>query len=281
MKIILTTIAMTCLISILIVGCVGKVSGPSREFVYPLQVGNYWEYDMSYKYVDPETGELSTHDLNINATAIVEITGTDILDDTLETFIFYSRDDTANVNEYNSATSYFNNRPDGLYQHDIDGTSIILPAKISTTDNQYIFNGRSYKSPGHLFDDIFPKPFSGSLGVEMRALAYPLMVGSEWSVYSIDDAIRPIMGIKKRIVNWGSKTVKAGKFDCFQIKWIWVFDPDRINMSNVSAYEYISEAGLIGREIRANGIILTDESSQVLDTVDMVQNFELKKYEMK
>ncbi|MFH1700850.1 MAG: hypothetical protein ABIE07_09715 [Candidatus Zixiibacteriota bacterium] len=283
MKTIKTSIVIICLtiiISIIIPACLGKVTGPDRNFVYPLKVGNYWEYDFSYEHFDSETGEPSLLRPNIYTTSTAEIIGMDTLGDTLETFVFYTEDDTANANSFNSATVYLNNNPDGFYQYANNGVSLIAPAKPSKTNHCYTYIGISFKSVDQLFDFFSPKLYSSSSDNLRRGLAYPFKIGNQWTVVTLGDA-NPFQRIVKRITNWTKVKTEAGEFDCFKIQWLWDFDGDGLWDDNLVGYDYVSEHGLIVRELRINGTIITDYTGQPIDTCDIVQKFELKKLDLK
>ncbi|MEE9442569.1 MAG: hypothetical protein V3V99_07865 [candidate division Zixibacteria bacterium] len=288
-KVAIAVISIACVISVIITGCLGKVSGPSQDFVYPLKVGNYWEYDFSSEHFDSETGEPSSLGPNTYTTATAEIIGMDTLEDTLETYVFYAEDDTSNINNLNSATAHINNAPDGLYQYASDGASLIAPAKPKPQETEIHFNGISYASTDELMARIynigqsllsFPASYQNNNGQIFRGLAYPLGIGKQWTVVTLSEA-NPLHRIVKRITDWTKVKTNAGDFNCFKIQWLWDFNGDGIWDDNLVGYDYVSEKGLIVRELRIKGIIITDYSGQPLGTVDIVQRFELKKLDLK
>jgi hypothetical protein len=276
-----------CLISLLLsltAGCgddkpSGLILG---DFAYPLQVGQIWSYSgWQYSFNFKPESLATNHSVSLGFASTVQVMQKTKLLDTLDVYSFRESSVQSGASTY-ECWHYYNNRPDGLYNYAYGGTnSWMLPRKITPTQYQLTFHGRplddirklvgtSLLSPSGL------APQSDSLtNIEdppFHSLKYPLTAGSEWPV-RIPSILSPI---NKKAIDRVQVQVPAGVFTCARIQWLYDLGSDGSWDSEIEAYDYISQIGLVKRtRIYHNVEVTTHEYPLGIGTCDMAEVWEL------
>jgi hypothetical protein len=276
-----------CLISVLLsltAGCGDdKPSGPILgDFAYPLQVGQIWKYSgrqYSFNFV-PESLAIN-HSTNYNYVSTVQVMQKTKLLDTLDVYSF--RETAVETGAGTSENrGYFNNRPDGFYCYAYGGTSSMMqPRKIAPTQYQLMFHGKALDNIERLVGTFLLSPSgqapqSDSLtNIEdppFHSLKYPLNAGSEWPV-RIPPKLAPI---NKKAIDRVQVQVPAGVFACARIQWLYDIGSDGSWDSDIEAYDYISEIGLVKRtRVYHNVTVTTHEYPLGIGTCDYADVWEL------
>jgi hypothetical protein len=92
------------------------------------------------------------------------------------------------------------------------------------------------------------------------------MVGSQWTYRSDYNPWR----IDKTVIGRKTIYVDIGAFYCYHIKWLYDFNHDGRWDDDIWIDDYISDEGLIKREISFVDVIFTDESGNDVGSFDMI-----------
>ena len=277
-----------CIAAILIVvfGCSDDKSGNPvpADFVYPLEVGNVWEYFgvMRTFNVQPDS-LMDDYGYLIDEESRVEIVKDTTLMDSIEVSTFGERliQQGTEVDTFYTE-SYLRNLDDGLHCYGSTGINAkATPLKDNPNKIYFEFKGRKFNSLGEI-KDFFTRNIPGiSLGYDSvaanprRCLQYPLKVGEQWAVYDDPDDIV----IDKKVI--GTATVKIGtrSFSCLKIQWLWDLDNDGEWDEEMEYFDYISTVGLVKRHIIIRDFKITSaESPAPIGSYDFEEKFELEDY---
>ncbi|TFH65234.1 MAG: hypothetical protein E4G91_03195 [Candidatus Zixiibacteriota bacterium] len=105
-----------------------------------------------------------------------------------------------------------------------------------------------------------------------HSLKYPLNAGSEWPV-----RIPPkLVPINKKAIDRVQVQVPAGVFTCARIQWLYGLDSDSNWDSDIEAYDYISQIGLVKRtRLYHNVTVTTHEYPLGIGICDWAEVWEL------
>lgn len=191
--------------------------------------------------------------LTITADINVTITGVLSLNDTLETFEFYTTETECGQIEPAIGIEYYKNNDDGLfmYAHKSIG-GIVLP-KIYL-EKSILFKGLEFNDFCHLsnFVQQFAPNYrvvSDSIYYEnppVKSLLYPIEVDAQWT-YRQDN--NPWRMDKKVISRIDVELDGLGTFDCFEIKFLYDMDHDGEWDDDIWITDLISKKGLIQRDV--------------------------------
>lgn len=276
-------LAITWVAVVLLAACLAcdrsKPQGPYKNpFVYPLSVGNRWQYSGRYFYsnVQPDS-LLPMFSDTLFSTSTVEITGLDTLFDTTEVYVFHER--YGWILDTVDSDAYFKNLGDGFYYYGATSMNYVAPLKPHPFAN-FSFRGHRFHDICELFEMIegrrpVPKPTGGAVEYHdppLKSLAYPLRTGCRWTFREPAEPWR----IDKLIGNWRSIEVPAGRFGCFPVRWLHEMDNDRQWDIDIEFYDYISQVGLVKRAITIRGITLTSPvSPDSIGTADVTTEYTL------
>jgi len=198
-------------------GCAGDHNpvGPDIEnFVFPLKVGNKWEYsrEISLFNIRPDTLDPSIiNDTTMIDTLRAEIVREQIILDSIPTFVF--SEELIENNRVYQAESYYKNQPDGLYFYAYQGGGFVLPKMVK--GDRLFFKGYYFTNVKEIVSFIeksLPQRLNiaiDSLIYEvppLQSIKYPVRFGSQW-VYRPKG--RP-WAIDKKVVGAEEITVPAG-----------------------------------------------------------------------
>lgn len=235
----------------------GTRSFTTFSWVYPLAVGNRWDYsDVLYtwtSYLDrptvlvPDTVEGHSH---------VFVSDMDTLFDSLPTYDLRAVLVQDSVEYYSDA--WFNNVDDGLFLYAFNGAgSMAVPLKIKPG---YTFSllGQQFNSLGEIVAAIkqpltFASASQNDFYLEdtpVKSLQYPLTIGSQWTVRTTGNPWR----IDKIVTRQEQIEVPAGQFNAFQIRWLYDLDANGIWDEEITIVDHIADVGLVQRVISVSGV---------------------------
>ena len=219
-----------------------------EDFTFPLSINNRWEYLREERFYNCRGDSVFIsffHDpriLNIEH----KITGTEVFDDTITTYIMSEKLDFISFPE-NLCTFetdvYYTNAKDGLYEYAYRtrsrcNSSGEYPGKatcfstiwdISRFPLEFIGLSASFSGDDTVANRIHPR----------KHVPYPLEIGQEWLL--VESPIR----ILKKVVNIENVKVQAGEFQCYKIQSFFDFDNDGEWDQNTEFFEYLAKQGII------------------------------------
>jgi hypothetical protein len=235
--------------------CSDDPAGPGDGFVYPLQLGNKWEYAREFSSFNfrPDTTAVAIADTTILSTVSIEITRTEKLPGSITASVLYEKlvEGDRVVQE---SESFYANQEDGLYFYRYKGAGHVIPKR--SADRRIYFKGRYFRSAREVVS-FLEKTVAGSdsMIVEdppLKALPYPIEVGAQW-VYRREG--KP-WRIDKKVVAEGEKVkVPAGEFESYKIQWLHDIDQDGEWDPDVQFFDYVSPQGLIKRDILLKDLV--------------------------
>ena len=256
-----------------------KPSGPILgDFAYPLQVGQIWKYSgIQYDFNFIPESLATNHSTSVGSVSTVQVMQKTKLLDTLDVYSFREVAVQSGASTY-ECWHYYNNRPDGLYNYAYGGTnSWMLPRKIAPTQYQLTFHGKALDDIRRLVGTSLLSPSglapqSDSLthieDPPFHSLKYPLNAGSEWPV-SIPPKLVPI---NKKAIDRVQVQVPAGIFTCARIQWLYEIGSDGNWNTDIEAYDYISQIGLVKRtRVYHNVTVSTPEYPLGIGTCDIAE----------
>jgi len=249
----------------------------NKDFVFPIAVGNQWDYDLSESIVLVDSGTVNDpllKDTTYFGTVNMEIDRSQIIQDSINTFVF-RQSTTANDNTF-ITESYYNELDSGMYYYANWGGGPVLPK--SDQNHKLVFNNRVFNHLSELKQYLlhpnsqFKSPVD-SLNYKnppLQYLKYPLETGSEWA-YRNETPDLPFQ-FNKKIIAFENVTVPAGSYYCYKIQWIHDnFD----NINGILHYDYISEKGLVKSSFTIKGILFTDMNGDTLGVYDIIDELVL------
>ena len=258
---------------ILIASCDKDPIGPKGNisFIYPLKVGNQWEYDRTFSTFNfrPDTSDNNQYtDTTITSSVIIQIIKKEPAPDSSNIFVFQGT-----LNENNLTIiydSYYANLDSGLYFYTYSDPGFVIPK--AALNHNMLFKGRYFNSIREITSYItnaVPKNYVliGSSIYEnppLQSLKYPLKSGSQWTYRYPGNPWH----IDKKILNYERVKVPAGSFNCFKIQWLFDINQDSVWDDDIIFYDYVSEKGLIKRSILFKDIIVTGE--QQPDSIGLI-----------
>ncbi len=264
-----------------------KFYNPLPEgFVYPIKVGNKWNYAGIQRAFNFQPDSLKDdHEFTYVTRSNIEIISDTTLMDSIDVFAFaelyiimYEDIDTFH------SESYYNNHDDGLYLYADKGMgSDARPLKICPSKLFYKFNGKEYRNLHDLFkpfgQDLSPIGLNGDSIIYIlpprKSFHYPLSVGEEWIVLELPG----LFTIGKKVIGIENIEVPAGRFQCYKIQWMWDMDQDGEWESVPEYYDYIAAVGLVKRTMIARNVqIVTYENPTGIGKFDFEVRFELTDY---
>ncbi len=285
------------------------------DIVYPLAVGNQWEYTGSTYWIDPETGKVIDTLPSYNFHSVIAIISYDTLLNHFPAYHFYEETYEYFSAHHNTAESYFNNTSEGFFQYAYSGYSATAPLKIG--------NGYSIEFMGQQFHNIrellsftsvspdmsirYQAAANGRLIYEdppIKSLAYPLEIGKQW-------VARPKGGlwrINKEVTEMRTIRTIQGIHECYVITWLYYndfinrdygavkvngpgpggngdtgYDEPIITTldTNIVTVDYISASGLLRRNITLKNIIYSDYQGTPIDTLNVIIKWDITNVELK
>ena len=260
---------------IFIIGCEIVNNKPNMDFIYPLTIGNSWQYEITYTL---DFDSLATYnglnDTIIFNTGSVEIIANEVIFDSLEVYNFASIIiDNGNIVTGNK---YYNNNDDGLFCYGYTQGSMITP-KINNFafinfDNKKFNNSREiydYLSKGTIENEYSKE--DSIIYDPVKSLEYPLEEDNHWIYRTYD------MRIDKTIIGQEKIDVPAGEFNCWKIQWTY---PESSFNDHVEFYDFVSQEGLVQRLIELKNMACIDVWGNVIGYLDSIEERYLTDYQI-
>lgn len=260
---------------IFIIGCEIVNNKPNMDFIYPLTIGNSWQYEITYTL---DFDSLATYnglnDTIIFNTGSVEIIANEVIFDSLEVYNFASIIiDNGNIVTGNK---YYNNNDDGLFCYGYTQGSMITP-KINNFafinfDNKKFNNSREiydYLSKGTIENEYSKE--DSIIYDPVKSLEYPLEEDNQWIYRTYD------MRIDKTIIGQEKIDVPAGEFNCWKIQWTY---PESSFNDHVEFYDFVSQEGLVQRLIELKNMACIDVWGNVIGYLDSIEERYLTDYQI-
>ena len=232
---------------ICIIGCENDNDKLNMDFIYPLTIGNNWQYDMIFTM---DFDSLATYnglnDTIFYSTGSVEIITNEIIFDSLEVYnLATTITETGNVLTGNE---FYNNNDNCLFSYGYINPSMITP-KSNNNFAFIIFDNKKFNNVREIVDyierGIIENDYSKNDSIyydPVKCLEYPLIEDNQWIYRTSNNPIR----IDKTIIGLESIHVPAGLFNCWKIQWTY---PESSWNDDVEFYDFISQNGLIKRVI--------------------------------
>jgi hypothetical protein len=248
---------------------------------YPIQSGNIWMYagiDTVYHF-RPLVSTVHFKDTAVHWTTRIDSLGEVILQDSVHTWAFRSTDsfDTSHVIGYH----YYTRNNDSLFLYAYSSASGGLPKKLS--GYHLVFQGITFGSLGELHQYIRQAEripgysATGTIVYEERppkAMVFPLRVGSQWT---FRERGYPFF-IGKNITGTASVPTPAGEFAAFKIAWWWDMDNNNIADTNIEAFDYVTNNGLMKRTIVFKNATITNGDPTPLGYVDIKEEYSITSF---
>jgi len=228
----------------------------SSDFVYPLSIGNRWNYTMSITYSDIRPDSIS-HYLQNNTIEYNEIVTKDTLLDTLRLYEIYSGSE-----DLAPSYAYFANDSDGFFQYAYLANQSDLRLPKAIMSKGHLQNLHDLTRGSLLFNKLsdlgwLSKAQSDSihfLDEPNMIYAYPWTIGASW-IYSFEPRI------EKKVIGIETVKTKAGIYDCYRIQWM---------TTNPIYAEYVGIVGLVKSVIRIDDLtVTTPEHPEGVGQADM------------
>lgn len=243
----------------LVIFSCNKEDEQNDEFIYPLSVGNSWEYlrELNLYFYPDSTVEYPAYEdtLTISADISVSVTGAVFLNDTLETIEVVSIEfDTTNTY---TGKHYYKNDDEGLYIYAYIPSGTIYPRKQEKTS--IFFKGMEFDDFHQLSNFVHQLSPNSRILLDsirfevppVKTLQYPIEIGAQWTYREDNDPWR----MDKLVADQKIVELEIGTFDCYEIKWLYDFDHDGIWDDDIWIIDYLSTKGLIQRNITILRII--------------------------
>lgn len=227
------------------------------DFIYPLTVGNNWEYEKYFTLDYDATAESNgAADTTFYSSALVEVITNEVIFDSIQV---YNLETT--YTEYGSTMSgheFYNNVNNFLINYAYIHPYMFTPKTNSTS---FKFNGKFFSDVKEVFayleKGILLSEFTKEDSIHydpVHCLEYPLVMDNQWLYRAPDNPF----SIEKEIVGFSNIDVPAGRFECCKVRWIY---PDSEWNDNVSFHDYVSSEGLVKRlfEIRDIAVYNTED----------------------
>ncbi|MFH1688490.1 MAG: hypothetical protein ABIE70_13340 [bacterium] len=242
-----------------------RTAATSGDFVFPLAVGSWWEYEthLSWSYSGGGPGPLPPDMLNRYR---CEVQRLDTLVGGIEAF-YVHQDDMLIDDPRVGSQVWLANHDDGLYSYSGSGGILGIPGDSGTVLNMTL---AALQLPAmRIPDRLFAAYDENDSRLVLR---YPLIEGSRWVYYSGSEDGWFL--VEKEVT--GRKTIDtpAGSFDCFEVTWKWTSDGTWGD--NVERVEYYAEVGLVYSRIEAKdfsyyGVVDAPGSPTLLDFSSVTQ----------
>ena len=244
-------ITLLSVILLIIIGCEDEQTDQKEKYIFPLSIGNRWEYRRDYiHYICSDSIQSDTYVdtiSGIDSCSVIVLQNT-ILLDSIKTvqLIEQSWDDSSIY----VGLFFYQERDTGLFQIAYQNPNLLTLPKYS---NSLYFYGEPL-IPDYLkrfffkeISQIKKTSENGKLHFEdppVFVLKYPLEIGNYWTYRQEDQPFR----IDKEVIQDTLITVPAGTFNCYQIRWIYDYAEPFKNLT-IHFYDFIADEGLILRKI--------------------------------
>jgi hypothetical protein len=213
----------------------------SGDFVYPLEIGNKWEYTITETLSNFRPAIPGVDDSTTTFTSTVEIVGIDTLLDSIEVHAFEERG-TRGI----YWITLYENQSDGMFLYSGPVTNTLPKTE---AEERYFFYGPNLTSipvPGVTIGIVKQFDRNTLRLTPLKVFPYPFEVGKQWLFQEITEPTAAISRAEKKIVGTDKVQVTAGEFRCFKIQWIFTGN-NGIPIDYLEQFDFVSDRGLIKR----------------------------------
>jgi len=242
--------------------------GSQKNFTYPVQEGNVWEYERKFRVYNFRTFEdpdsvIESQETFFTGHSFVQSNGMVSLDEfaTVDGAVFEL--EATYTEEFDSpqlkSRYYYTYKNDGLYMvgYHSEGGAIVMPKfTFDDTDSKQeiliYFDGKYFSSVREVSDYVefmiyanYDEP--GDIIVEnphLKVIPRYMSTGTQWTYRTKRNPWR----IDKRILGKEMVDVPAGQFECYKVQWFIDLNDTGEWDENLIYYDYISDEGLVKRE---------------------------------
>jgi len=259
---------------LLITSCkknVNSISLDNDQFLYPLEVGNSWEYDrqfstFNYRSIDSLNYPRYDDSIHYYSKITVEVVRKETILDSVETSVIQSLETSSSMETF-GGEKYYKNQTEGLYtyaynMYGVGGNG--LPKR--SNSEKIIFKGREFNSVYEIIqslDLISPNLYkisSDSIHYEnppVKILEYPLEISNEWIMRPAGYQIT----ISKRMVGKEIIRLSSRVFLCNKIEWLYDLDKNNQWDVDISVIDFIADEGLIKRTMLIKDLVISTAES--------------------
>lgn len=267
-------------------GCCDS-TGPDdadRDFPYPLDIGNRWEYRREIWISDPMPPfrrGAALMDTTFESACVVEVVRSDSLSSSVADARVLHETLTEGTSSY-ERDLWYANESDGLYFCAYQpGVSAAAPKPMPGV--RFVVGGRHFDSVWRVAEFLELGRLAGardpdSLIIEdppLRAFPYPPQQGYEWMYREPGSPWH----INKRITGTAHLAVPGGEFDCHEVRWLVDFHDDGQWDDDIVLFDYIAPEGLVRRSLYTWLWIVT-EGGDTLGLYQMREQTDLTRVEL-
>ena len=242
------------------------------EFVYPLEIGNRWEYNRLFILFnfrpDSTKNQIESPD-TIKSSLTVVISKQEWLKESTLTYQIYeylAEDSTTFTSE-----SYYVNQEDGLYLFAYKGAGSALPKQQQS--NRFIFKGLYFNRLTEVSDYFTGLIGKYTLSIDsiyyenppLQIIKYPIKEGLQWTLRKTGEPFR----IDRLVLSEENVPVPAGNYHSLKIQNLYDVDGDNEWDADIIYYDYIGNQGLLKRSLLIKDVVVTDDSGQLMGLVDV------------
>ncbi len=262
-----------------------------QNFIYPLAVGNSWQYNRTIATEYDEMGNNNgLDDESYCNTALVEICD---LETIFKNQPVYNMKTTINdgghvINGHN----FYNNSETKCMSYGYTAAHVITPKR----DRKYShlkFHDRTFRSPEDIIywletstmvKDPSRATFRAMAAPDsivndpVKIYEYPLVEGNQWT-YRSETSDQVPWRIDKQVTGWEEIEVEAGDFWAWKINWYNnPFNEGKDWDETIETVEYVSDEGLVKRTWRISGIEVYNSEGELIGTQTFLDEIELADY---
>ena len=244
------------------------------DYIFPLALGHHWDYVMESSISMSRWDSIVTQPAELlPGSATIKISALDFTINSVDTA--YRIDvDLETGGRVHRRSQVCSNEPDGLiiYQnwgaHDFG----LIPRHDGIDFDEYFT--QEIPAPPILVKDELQLAMAppGSA----VSLAYPLEVGSRWTVYSDPDGR---WSNDKEVMGMVTRTVPAGTFQCYEVRWYIHVTEQGSSFEGLDWVDYVAREGLIERIVRTRSPAGDSDNDGLI--VETIAHYKLTDFELR
>jgi len=254
-----------------------------QNFIYPLAVGNSWDYSRTISTLYDETGNSNgLNDESYTNTALVEICDQETI---FKNQPVYNMKTTINDGGYViNGHNFYNNSETKCMSYGYTAAHVITP-KREKKYSHLKFHGRLFRNSEDIVywletckigrtttapDSIVNDP--------VKIYEYPLVEGNQWT-YRSETSDQVPWRIDKQVTGWEEIEVPAGNFWAWKINWYNnPFNEGKDWDETIETVEYVTDQGLVKRTWQISGIEVYNSEGELMGTQTFLDEIELVQY---
>lgn len=236
-----------------------------NNFIYPLKIGNLWNYNASVVYSNIRPDSIKNLLTNYSFELKVSVTKDTLL---ASLQVIEMKEESK---DYPDSYSYYSNKEEGLIKYAYSNTpSLVLPK--TNAVKKFIYKNKYYSSIKELIKkqeeiiNLSKASYDSIIFLDQPRIVYkyPLDIGQEW-IFSPS-----FVRINKEVISKETVKTKVGSYECYKIQWKYDFDSDGNTDDDFIYYEYVSSKGMLKTEITIKDLsIATIENPEGIGLVDV------------